>query len=142
MFKTILTVYVKLTLLQCKIVSKHNLWNFDKNNLTVVFIPFPTSFCWTGSTEIWIIADGLSLLSMSHISNKLVKVLKNDENSRRMGFYNQMVQMMEDNENFSSLLIFSDEANFQLSGKVNQHNVQILGYWKSSRHFSAWKRFP
>jgi len=30
-------------------------------------------------------------------------------------------------DGFADSLIFSDEANFQLSGKVNRHNVRIWG---------------
>ena len=35
-----------------------------------------------------------------------------------------MIQNMED-DTFQSRLIFSDEATFHLSGKVNRHNVRI-----------------
>ena len=58
---------------------------------------------------------------------QLVQALKNNDYLRRMEFCNQMMQMMEDNENFSSLVIFSDEATFHLNGKVNRHNVRIWG---------------
>ena len=57
---------------------------------------------------------------------QLVQALKNNDYLRRMEFCNQMLQM-EDDENFCSLLIFSDEATFHLNGKVNRHNVRIWG---------------
>jgi hypothetical protein len=34
---------------------------------------------------------------------------------------------MEEEDNFSRRLIFSDEATFHLSGKVNRYNVRIWG---------------
>ncbi|PNF20022.1 hypothetical protein B7P43_G05942 [Cryptotermes secundus] len=43
-----------------------------------------------------------------------------------MEFCDSMLEMMED-ETFISLLIFSDEATFYLSGRVNRHNVRIWG---------------
>ena len=56
---------------------------------------------------------------------QLVQALNDNDYQRRMEFCNEMLQMMEDNENFSSLLIFSDEATFHLNGKINKHNVRI-----------------
>ncbi|PSN40954.1 hypothetical protein C0J52_19214 [Blattella germanica] len=38
-----------------------------------------------------------------------------------------MQAAMEEDNGFQDSLVFSDEANFHLSGKVNRHNVRIWG---------------
>lgn len=53
--------------------------------------------------------------------------LNEDDFDRRLEFSELMMERINQNPNFlSSLLVFSDEATFQLSGKVNRHNFR---YW-------------
>ena len=57
---------------------------------------------------------------------QLAQALRLNDKGKRVEFCDRMLQNMED-ETFLPLLIFSDEATFHLSGKVNRHNVRIWG---------------
>lgn len=57
---------------------------------------------------------------------QLVQALKPDDKEKRLEFCGYVLQKMEDHA-FLQSVIFSDEATFHLSGKVNRHNVRIWG---------------
>jgi hypothetical protein len=56
---------------------------------------------------------------------QLLQALKPTDHVLRANFANDM--LLNDNENFLDLVVFSDESIFHLSGQVNTHNVQIRG---------------
>ena len=57
---------------------------------------------------------------------QLVHALRPNDKRKRVEFCDRMLQNME-YDTFLQRLIFSDEATFHLSGKVNRHNVRIWG---------------
>ncbi|KAL4104006.1 hypothetical protein QTP88_019319 [Uroleucon formosanum] len=57
---------------------------------------------------------------------QLLQALKPNDKLKRLEFSIFMQEAMQD-ENFASRLVFSNEASFHLSGKVNRHNVRIWG---------------
>lgn len=57
---------------------------------------------------------------------QLVQALKPNDKVKRIEFCDVMLQMMED-DGFLQRIVYSDEATFHLSGKVNRHNVRIWG---------------
>lgn len=57
---------------------------------------------------------------------QLVQALLPNDKVKRSEFCDQMLEIMEDGA-FQQRLVFSDEATFHLSGKVNRHNVRIWG---------------
>lgn len=65
-------------------------------------------------------------LTMKPYRLQLLQALKPNDKLKRLEFSIFMQEAMQD-ENFASRLVFSDEASFHLSGKVNRHNVRIWG---------------
>lgn len=57
---------------------------------------------------------------------QLVQALKPNDKVKRIEFCDDMLHMMEDN-GFLQRIVYSDEATFHVSGKVNRHNVRIWG---------------
>ena len=57
---------------------------------------------------------------------QLVQALRPNDKRKRVEFYDRMLQNMKD-DTFLPRLIFSDEAMFHQSGKVNRHNVRMWG---------------
>jgi len=57
---------------------------------------------------------------------QLVQALRSNDKRKRVEFCDRMLQNME-YDTFLPRLIFSDEATFHLSGKVNRHSVRIWG---------------
>ncbi|PNF43976.1 hypothetical protein B7P43_G00908, partial [Cryptotermes secundus] len=57
---------------------------------------------------------------------QLVQALRTNDKVKRVEFCDRMLKSMLD-KLFLPRVIFSDEATFQLSGKVNRHNVRIWG---------------
>ena len=55
-----------------------------------------------------------------------VQALKASDKEKRLQFCSDVLGMMED-DTFLPRVVFSDEATFHLSGKVNTHNVRIWG---------------
>jgi len=55
---------------------------------------------------------------------QLLQKLQQGDFQKRIELCNELQNYLED-EHFSNHLIFSDEATFHLSGKVNKHNVRI-----------------
>lgn len=61
----------------------------------------------------------------------LTQQLKPEDHSRRREFANWALQMLDDDPDFGQKIIFSDEANFYLSGFVNKQNCR---YWAATIH--------
>ena len=57
----------------------------------------------------------------------LVYALTNDDKVIRRTFCESMLEMVEDDKILFLRIVFSDEATFHLSGKVNRHNVHTKG---------------
>jgi hypothetical protein len=51
--------------------------------------------------------------------------LKPNDTAKQLAFREEVLGMMERDEGLSKRIIFSDEATFYLSGKVNRHNFHI-----------------
>lgn len=66
-------------------------------------------------------------LRMKPYRIQLLQTLKPEDLIKRFEFCNNMQAAMEDDDGFEDCLVFSDEANFHISGKVNRHNVRIWG---------------
>jgi len=58
---------------------------------------------------------------------QLVQALSCDDKRVRYSFCMSMQQWNEEDDDFFNRLIFGDESTFNLSGKVNKHNVRIWG---------------
>jgi transposase len=56
----------------------------------------------------------------------LAQELSEDDFDRRMEFCDVMMRRLDENEDFSKCIVFSDEATFMLNGVVNRHNCR---YW-------------
>ena len=56
----------------------------------------------------------------------LLQHLKDTDKPAREDFCTQMQAMLEE-DGFDDRLVFSDEATFHLTGKVNEHNTRIWG---------------
>lgn len=56
----------------------------------------------------------------------LLQKLRPNDCVKRLQFCNDMQEAME-GDGFANRLVFSDEATFYLSGKVNRHNIRIWG---------------
>ena len=54
----------------------------------------------------------------------LLQATTPDDHDRRKTFCIELQDLMEE-DGFCDRLIFSDEANFHLCGKVNRHNVRV-----------------
>lgn len=61
-------------------------------------------------------------LRMKPYRIQLLQTLKPEDLIKRFEFCNNMQAAMEDDDGFEDCLVFSDEANFHISGKVNRHN--------------------
>jgi len=57
---------------------------------------------------------------------QLVQAVRPNDKRKRVESYDLMLQNLED-DTFLPGLIFSDEATFHLSGRVNRHNVRLWG---------------
>lgn len=58
---------------------------------------------------------------------QILQEIKPDDRPKRESFGIDMLNRIDDDEHFLSHVLFSDEATFNLSGKVNRHNVRIWG---------------
>lgn len=56
---------------------------------------------------------------------QFVQKLKPEDHPRRQQFCLDLQQLLENDDNLLSKIIFSDEATFHLHGKVNRYNVRI-----------------
>ena len=77
----------------------------------------------TSSTTVWRV---IKHLHMIHCKLHLLQDLKETDKPAREDFCAQMQAMLEE-DGFDDRLVFSDEATFQLTGKVNKHNTRIWG---------------
>ena len=80
-------------------------------------------------------------LGMKPYRLQLVQKLRNDDKGKRMEFSNALLEDLED-DSFLPRLIFSDEATFHLSGKVNRHNVRIWGLENPRATLEHERDFP
>lgn len=60
---------------------------------------------------------------------KLVHELNEDDFDRRVEFCEDMMSRIDDDHNFPSRIVFSDEATFELHGTLNRHNCR---YWETT----------
>lgn len=58
---------------------------------------------------------------------QIVQEIKPDDRPKRQEFAITMLDRVAEDETFLSCVMFSDEATFHVSGKVNRHNVRIWG---------------
>lgn len=58
---------------------------------------------------------------------QILQALKPDDKLRRYEFACEMIERIDQNPDFLSGVMFSDEATFHVSGTVNTHNVRIWG---------------
>ncbi|GBL92052.1 hypothetical protein AVEN_102601-1 [Araneus ventricosus] len=58
---------------------------------------------------------------------QLLHELKPDDKPRLRTFAEEMLQKMEDDENFLQCVIFPDEATFHVSSIIKRHNTRIWG---------------
>ena len=58
---------------------------------------------------------------------QIVQALKPDDHSRRAAFAEEVFQRIDDDNVYLNSVIFSDEATFYASGKINKHNIRIWG---------------
>jgi hypothetical protein len=58
---------------------------------------------------------------------QLVQALEPDDRPQRASFASEMLQRIDENNDYLTRVCFSDEATFYTSGKVNSHNVRIWG---------------
>jgi hypothetical protein len=60
---------------------------------------------------------------------QMLQHLSEDEADRRMEFCEWAINKLDGDANFSSGILFTDEANFYVSGEVNRQNVR---YWSDT----------
>jgi hypothetical protein len=58
---------------------------------------------------------------------QLVQALSDGDKNQRHEICGQMTDKMENEDDYLNTVLFSDEATFHLSGKVNRHNIRIWG---------------
>ena len=58
---------------------------------------------------------------------QIVQALKPDDHPRRAAFVEEILQRIDDDNDYLNSVVFSDEATFHVSGKVNKHNIRIWG---------------
>ena len=67
-------------------------------------------------------------LVMKPYKLQLLQALNNDDKHKRVEFSGQIQDVIENYNNFSERIVFSDEVCFHISGKVNKQNVRIGVY--------------
>ena len=58
---------------------------------------------------------------------QIVQALKPDGHPRRAAFAEEILQRIDDDNDYLNIVDFSDKATFYISGKVNKHNIRIWG---------------
>lgn len=76
-------------------------------------------------TTLWRVLRKRLLLKPYHL--QLLQHLSDGDKTRRLDFCLQLQEKMSLDEGFLDKIIFTDEATFHISGKVNRHNVRIWG---------------
>jgi hypothetical protein len=56
-----------------------------------------------------------------------VQALEPNDRPQRQQFAIEMLDRIDQNPNYLSYVMFSDEATFHTCGKVNRHNIRIWG---------------
>lgn len=69
---------------------------------------------------------------------QLIHELSEDDPDRRLEFCDMLMRHCDENPNFLSRVVFSDEATFYLSGTVNRHNCRYWArqnpHWVQTKH--------
>ena len=58
---------------------------------------------------------------------QLLHHIKPDDHRKRTDFAVEILSLIEENDNYLNLMLFSDESTFHVCGKVNRHNCRIWG---------------
>ena len=58
---------------------------------------------------------------------QILQALKPNDRPQRAAFATDMLERIDNDPNFLTMIMFSDEATFHVSGHVNRHNVRIWG---------------
>ena len=56
---------------------------------------------------------------------QIVQTLKPDDHPRRAAFAEEILQRIDDDNDYLNSVVFSDEATFHVPGKVNKHDIRI-----------------
>ncbi|PSN51130.1 hypothetical protein C0J52_21619 [Blattella germanica] len=72
---------------------------------------------------------------------QLLQALRQDDKRKRMAFCNENQNAIDSDNTFAERIVFSDEATFHVSGKVNKHNVRIWGLQNPHEHIEHVTRF-
>ena len=78
-------------------------------------------------------------LVMKPYKLQLLQALNNDDKHKRVEFSGQIQDVIDNDNNFSERIVFSDEACFHLSGKVNKQNVRIWGLQNPHAHIEHFR---
>ena len=54
---------------------------------------------------------------------QIVQALKPEDNPRQAAFAEEMLQRIDDDNEYLNSVVFSNKATFYVSGKVNKHNI-------------------
>ena len=63
---------------------------------------------------------------------QIVQALKPDDYPRRAAFAEEILQCIDDDNDYLNSVFFSNKATFHVPGKVNKHNIRIWGSENSS----------
>ena len=55
---------------------------------------------------------------------QIVQDLKPDDHPRRAAFAEEILQCIDDDNDYLNSVVFSNEATFHVSGKLNKHNIR------------------
>jgi hypothetical protein len=58
---------------------------------------------------------------------QIVQALQPNDRPRRAAFATEILHRIDEDNDYLKRVVFSDEATFHISGKVNRHNVRIWG---------------
>ena len=58
----------------------------------------------------------------------MLQALQPKRHAKQKEFPVEMMKQISENKTFLKRVIFSDEATFHVSGKLNKHNMRIWGY--------------
>ena len=72
--------------------------------------------------------------SAPRLQIQIVQALKPDDCPGRATFAEEILQRINDDNDYLKCVVFSDEASFHISGKVNKHNVRI---WESQNPYEV-----
>ena len=58
---------------------------------------------------------------------QIIQVLKPDDYPRQAAFAKEILLRIDDDNDYLNSVVFSNEVTFHVYGKVNKHNIRILG---------------